>query len=343
MVYYAGPKDGDEKPKGGGGYNARKLGHEVFNFANFAGHLYGFVQPARSKDRSINLQLIDPSLAPGSQSLDKVLVVFVAPHEGGQRVIGWYRNGTVHRTRVPFPSEIKRIIARLLSQAGLKDASFGRYTVEASVADAVLLPTRERKKLPPIPRSDGIGQSNVCYFHDRHGTPKSASWIKEVINFVESYRKENLLEDPQAETISADSAVIAQERAAGFQSNAAIREAIEKHSMTKARVYLTGKGYSKFKNTAKYECYDYTCEKKGATHFVEVKGTQTPGKSIILTGNEVKHITAYPSTSILVLVHSISVKGTKQPRVRGGDVLIRESWKLNPHDLMPMHYMWEVR
>jgi hypothetical protein len=179
--------------------------------------------------------------------------------------------------------------------------------------------------------------------YDRHTTRKGSSWIGDVIKFVQSYRKENLLKDPQAETISADSAVIAQERAAGFQSNAAIREAIEEHSMIKARAYLAGKGYSKFKNTAKYECYDYTCDKNGVTHFVEVKGTQTLGTSIILTRNEVKHIAAYPTVSILVLVHSISVKGTKKISVRGGDILVRESWELNPRDLIPMHYIWAVR
>jgi hypothetical protein len=343
MVYYAGPKDGDEKPRGGGGYNTKKLGHEVFNFADFSGHLFGFIQPARSKDRSINLRLIDPNLAPALQSLKNVLVVFVAPHQGGQRVIGWYSNATVHRTRVAFPSEVKKTISIRLAQAGLKDASFGRYTAEAFVTDAVLLPTRERRKLPPVPRSGGIGQSNVCYIYDRHGVRKRASWIGEVITFVDKYRKENLLKDPQAETISADSAIIAQERAAGFQSNTAIREAIEKHSMTKARKYLAGKGYSEFKNTAKYECYDYTCEKNDAIHFVEVKGTQTPGTSIILTRNEVKHITTDPSASVLVLVHSINVKGTNPIRVSGGNIIVRESWKLNERELVPMHYMWKVR
>jgi hypothetical protein len=56
--------------------------------------------------------------------------------------------------------------------------------------------------------------------------------------------------------------------------------------MTKAREYLTGQSTPKLENTAKCECYEYTCEKNDATYFVEMKGTQTQRTSIILTRND---------------------------------------------------------
>jgi hypothetical protein len=58
MKYYAGPQTGDEKPIGGGENNKKNIGHELFNFIIFGGHLYGFV---RAADRRINLERIDPT------------------------------------------------------------------------------------------------------------------------------------------------------------------------------------------------------------------------------------------------------------------------------------------
>lgn len=57
MTYYAGPQEGDERPTGGGRYNKRSMGHELFNFAEFDGRLYG---TARVKNGRINLARIDP-------------------------------------------------------------------------------------------------------------------------------------------------------------------------------------------------------------------------------------------------------------------------------------------
>src|ERR1700687_1510997 len=44
MTHYSGPQTGDEKPIGGGENNKKNIGHEVFNFADFGGRLYGFVR-----------------------------------------------------------------------------------------------------------------------------------------------------------------------------------------------------------------------------------------------------------------------------------------------------------
>jgi hypothetical protein len=82
MTYYAGPQAGDEKPIGGGENNKKNIGHEIFNFTNFGGRLYGFVSTPKGH---ISFERIGPTS--GKQDrLDDVLVVFVAR----QRIIGWY-------------------------------------------------------------------------------------------------------------------------------------------------------------------------------------------------------------------------------------------------------------
>jgi len=81
----------------------------------------------------------------------------------------------------------------------------------------------------------------------------------------------------------------AQERAAGFQSNPEIRGVVEKYAMAKAEESLRRRGFTDFTDTSKRKCYDYTCGRGGILYYVEVKGTQGSGESVILTKNEVKH------------------------------------------------------
>ena len=45
MTYYKGSQSGDEKPIGGGKYNKLNTGHEIYNFKDVKGDLYGYFQP----------------------------------------------------------------------------------------------------------------------------------------------------------------------------------------------------------------------------------------------------------------------------------------------------------
>src|ERR1017187_8903672 len=94
MTHYAGPQKGDERPKGGGGYNKTNVGHELFNFASFNGRLYG----NRTGNGRINSARIDPG-SDGVKKLEDVLVVFVAR----QHIVGWYRGATVYATDAKLP------------------------------------------------------------------------------------------------------------------------------------------------------------------------------------------------------------------------------------------------
>jgi hypothetical protein len=346
MTYYAGPQIGDERPTGGGGYTKGKLGHEIFNFTKnflgFEGRLYGFIQPGGKSHGQIKLERIDPTAGLGTDKLENVLVIFVAR----QRLIGWYLNASVHRTRVAFPADVTKQIEQRLVRAGVKGNSFDSFvdfSVEASADESRLLPTEERTFEVPGNVKGGFGQSNVCYLLDDNSNRKRASWMDEAISYVLNYDKGNLLRNPYVEVSSKRAAAIAQEQAAGFQSNPAIRKAVEEYAMKIAKDALEDLHYVNFNRTSAYKEYDYTCDKGGKAFFVEVKGTQTKGKTVILTKNEVEHARSNSANSIIVIVHTVDVSVKKTNiHVSGGTTVIKEQWQLQPEHLSPIQYAWTV-
>jgi hypothetical protein len=334
MTYYAGPQSGDEKPIGGGENNKKNIGHEVFNFADFGGRLYGYVSPTSGR---ITLERIDPA-AGDRDKLEDVLVVFVAQ----QKIVGWYRAATVHRTEAQLPSTVSKEIEKRLKHAGTRSFKLENYRFDAPTDKAVLLPKHERTHEIPGNVKGGFGQSNICYLYQNSGKRKLASWMDEAMSYVLNYGKENLLKNPNANNESDEAAIISQEQAAGFQSNPAIRKAVENFAMSKAKSVLEEMGYEEFENTARFKPYDYTCERGSKRFFVEVKGTQTAGKMLILTRGEVEHIRSYADQCILVLVRSVNVSRKRTIRVSGGTAEVKESWSLRSEDLSPIQYFWTV-
>lgn len=330
MKYYAGPQKDDEQPKGGGAYNRKNVGHELFNFAQFGGRLYGYAAA------SINLKRIDPT-AEATEKIDDVLVIFVAH----QHIIGWYRNATIYASTQPkFPTSATKEMLRRLKQSGVKGFSLIGYRFEAAVEDgATLLPTYERKLEIPGNVKGGFGQSNVCYLYRSSGRSKNSAWMNKAVQYVMNYDGANLLSDPSAEVNSEEAATAAQEQAAGFQSDPKIRRLVEEHAMKAAEKELKDRGFGDFVNTSATKPYDLTCTKKGKQFFVEVKGTQTTGKSIILTKNEVKHVKANADSCILVVVHSVMV--TNKNSATGGVAEITEKWNLEDGKLAATQYLWE--
>jgi hypothetical protein len=77
--------------------------------------------------------------------------------------------------------------------------------------------------------------------------------------------------------------------------------------MGRAREELEARGYKAFINTSANQPYDYECKKGGKHYFVEVKGTQGPGESVILTRNEVNHWKKHQNQSIAVIVHGVEL------------------------------------
>jgi hypothetical protein len=347
MVRYAGPQIGDEKPLGGGEHNEDNLGHEAFNFRDFEGKLYGFIQPR------IDLLKIDATASTNTTELDNVTIIFVAPYDSGQRVIGWYKDAVLYNKPEDYPTHIKQQINLRLKENGwskAEAATFKQFRAIAPTAKAVLLPEDVRLSKPPIPRTEkgGFGQYNAYYLY-KNGVRKNASWIKQVTSFVRTYKGRNLLHEDQDDPPSIeenhlvkDAILITQERKAGFQSNPAIRKLVETHAMERAKSELETRGYRDFKNTSKRESYDYTCNQNGKQYCVEVKGTQTKGDAVILTRNEVAHANENSDNSIMVIVHDVEVKNGNPVVTNGGEVDVHENWKLARKDLVALQYLWKV-
>jgi hypothetical protein len=87
MHFYSGPVPGDERPIGGGSYNKDKIGHEVYNFRDSKGTLYGYFQPTMHSHK-VALERVWPK-AKSAQCLKNALVIFVARRpKGGQVIVG---------------------------------------------------------------------------------------------------------------------------------------------------------------------------------------------------------------------------------------------------------------
>jgi 5-methylcytosine-specific restriction protein A len=132
----------------GGAYNNTEIGHEVCNFSNVNGSVFGYVQPTGQ----IKIERLGADKK--SSSIEGVTVVWLAgPESGGTAVIGWYKDATVYREkqRLLQPSDEQRL-------NGVET-----YRVKALWSNAVLLPIEKRTLLIPRAVKGGIGQSNVWY------------------------------------------------------------------------------------------------------------------------------------------------------------------------------------
>jgi hypothetical protein len=164
----------------------------------------------------------------------------------------------------------------------------------------------------------------------------------ETVKLLEQRLSEGAKQVQRADRQAKDRAASAQEQSAGFQSNPAIRRAVEAYSMKMALALLNSKGYKNITDTSLSNPYDYTCEKDGQEFFIEVKGTQTAGNTIMLTRNEVENVRKNPKSCVLILVHSVTVSGKNLIKVSGGTTEVREDWKLRPEELKPTQYVWKV-
>lgn len=184
--------DGTEVPDGGGSYNTTKLGHERFNFKAVGGRVYGYFQP-QAASGGFNLARIDPT-APGVHSIDGVTVVFVATHpsEGGQRVVGWYRDATAFATRQ--------------SSKGLERKNV-TWQMSARAENAVLLPSANRLWSVPT-GAGGMKQTMVRYPVTQSGQPDLRDWMREIAARIDGYSGPNLLNAQRsAEPVAPASAV----------------------------------------------------------------------------------------------------------------------------------------
>lgn len=334
MKFYQGPKLGDEKPIGGGSYNTNGVGHEVYNFLNTDGILYGCFQPHMKPHYEINLGRIVQDCV--DEKIDGVLVIWFAtnPIEKGQVIIGWYNNATVFRC---FQSPSTLPLRENYS-----------YNVQALMKDGVLLPISKRKF--PVGHDMGgtkkgnPGQANAFYVLDEQGQAKdfenlNNAWIEKLIEYVENYdgpkissREDEIQEDLR----TADHSSGGQ----GFQSNVEVRLKIESHAMDICKKHYSDEGYEVEDVSAKCS-YDFIIRKNGQQRLIEVKGTQTAGDTIVLTKNEVDLSRAKGDSMVLFIVHSI-VMNKRTVKKGSGVVSIIDPWQVSDDRLIPISFTYRL-
>ncbi len=151
-----------EKPRGGGKYNEKNIGHEVYNFLCYKGKYYGFVEAGINK--SIHVERLCENK---TEFAENVTVVWVAKKpEGGQFIVGWYENARIYRTPQKVPVEVMQV-------RKLKNHNF--YNIYSE--NVLLIKTNEREY-----RVSGMGHSNIWY-----GKPEEN---EKVLKYIRDYKKE---------------------------------------------------------------------------------------------------------------------------------------------------------
>lgn len=146
MKEYKGP-DNDPTIGGHGYLKDHDFGHEAWNFAPTRGRYYGYIP----RSARINLKRLGASAK--DVSLQGVTVVWVArnPRDKKTKVIGWYRNATIHKDYDQI--EIKRSRNTAIS-----------YQIEApSEQGVLLLPDQRLEPVPTAKAKGSLGQSPVWY------------------------------------------------------------------------------------------------------------------------------------------------------------------------------------
>ena len=163
MSKYQGLK-GDAIKGGGKNIALHGYGHEIFNFKQFQGRMYGF---GHAPHDSIRLEKL--GAAKGADRVDGVLVVWVAK----SHVVGWYRNATVFR-KLRHPPKHSR---RKYKGDPMK------YNVTARAQDCTLLDRDGRPFPVPRARERKNGMGRYLWYADG---PNNKQFRAKVLRYVEN-------------------------------------------------------------------------------------------------------------------------------------------------------------
>jgi hypothetical protein len=334
MTFYRGRTQGDERPKGGGKYNERSVGAEICTFLPVGQdrRLFGYMRTSEVKLARI---------VPGAEgeALKGVDVVFLARSLGTKRqvVVGWYRKATIFR----YPRRASQL-NRAAASAGIKNGI--SYCIETTADDAVLLPSVMRT-LPVPHRKGATGTSNVWYPLERDGKAKKAAWVRPIEQFIASYEGPNLLVDPdvEGENLSASSLESARVEAQGFQPDSRVRKAIEEYSLKRAESWLKKKEMKGCAIQRSGRPHDLIARKGRKRLYVEVKGTQSDAKEIVLTANEVTFARKHSESMRLFVLHSVKLRWKgKKPIASGGAEFVVKPWLPVKTLLEPVQYWYRL-
>ncbi|MFE7372942.1 MrcB family domain-containing protein [Streptomyces anulatus] len=128
----------------------------------------------------------------------------------------------------------------------------------------------------------------------------------------------------------------------GYLLTAGERKAIERHSVQMATNHFEAQGWV-VKDVGDRESFDLLLNKGERQLHVEVKGTTSAGREVILTRSEVEKQRKYHPNNALVVVHSIGLDRTSPEPVASGGVLHCTSpWVIEAEDLKVISYAYRT-
>lgn len=130
----------------------------------------------------------------------------------------------------------------------------------------------------------------------------------------------------------------------GYGLPAPARQSIERHSMDRAVRYFAELGWPTITDVSRYRCFDLLCQRGSDELRIEVKGTTSAGRSILLTRNEVTHARrVFPRVALYVLADiELTALGSTAFEASGGTEIVRDPWDIRIGQLQPLAYRYEV-
>jgi hypothetical protein len=128
----------------------------------------------------------------------------------------------------------------------------------------------------------------------------------------------------------------------GRLQDAVLRSVIEAYAMQLAIAHYKEQGWQ-VTDVAAFESFDLRCTHGTRELHVEVKGSTTAARSVMLTRNEVQHARDYPDIALFVAsnIEIVEVEGTRT--ACGGNIRIYQPWKINADDLEAQTYCLTLR
>ena len=136
------------------------------------------------------------------------------------------------------------------------------------------------------------------------------------------------------------------DRVQGLLRDAAVRRAVEVYAEDSAESYFTQLGWNVTRVGHLNLGYDLECRNgTGQSLHVEVKGTQGAGEEVLLTRNEVFHLSAEaacPGQHALYVLSEIMVMSTPGTACHGGKIRCLSPWAMDMSFLTPTVYAYRI-
>jgi len=177
MLHYEGNTDRDILPTGAGSWVKENAdAHEKWNFLNYDGYCYGFVQnPAQ-----FHLERFE-GVSKDTIEINNVTIIWCAPQPSGKTtIVGWYENATMYRN---YQASVCTPITGIDRE----------YFAKAKSEDCYLLPlhlrTFEIERASTAGKGKGFGQQNYWYAESEYA---KTVLIPKVMDFLNEHKNDRI-------------------------------------------------------------------------------------------------------------------------------------------------------